>query len=57
MLPFLLPLIIKVMAFYGEPQWAVTGDTYPVGCLPQKSIVYRETSFANNPDMKNEKYK
>jgi inositol oxygenase len=23
----------KVMAFYGEPQWAVVGDTFPVGCL------------------------
>ena len=22
----------KVMAFYGEPQWCVVGDTFPVGC-------------------------
>jgi inositol oxygenase len=46
----------KVMAFYDEPQWAVTGDTFPVGCQPQKSIVYIDTSFVGNPDLKNEKY-
>ena len=22
----------KVLCLYGEPQWAVVGDTYPVGC-------------------------
>jgi inositol oxygenase len=47
----------KVMAFYDEPQWAVTGDTFPVGCSPQKSIVYYETSFVDNKDLKNDKYK
>ena len=45
------------MAFYDEPQWSVAGDTFPVGCMPQKSIVYYETSFKSNPDLKNEKYK
>ena len=25
----------KIMAFYDEPQWAVVGDTFPVGCKPQ----------------------
>jgi inositol oxygenase len=48
---------LKVMAFYDEPQWAVTGDTFPVGCSPQKSIVYYETSFVDNKDLKNDKYK
>ena len=38
------------MAFYGEPQWAVVGDTFPVGCKPQPSIVFGEESFQNNPD-------
>ena len=23
------------MAFYDEPQWAVVGDTFPTGCMPQ----------------------
>lgn len=44
------------MAFYGEQQWSVVGDTYPVGCEFAKSIVYRETSFAGNPDLSNERY-
>lgn len=43
----------KLMAFYGEPQWAVVGDTFPVGCLPVDTIPYRETSFNNNPDLAN----
>jgi len=46
----------KIMAFYGEPQWAVVGDTFPVGCRPQPSIVFGEESFQNNPDMKDERY-
>jgi len=46
----------KIMAFYGEPQWAVVGDTFPVGCAPQPSIVYGEESFRNNPDMKDHRY-
>ena len=45
------------MAFYDEPQWAVVGDTFPVGCKPQSSIVHVETSFKFNPDMDNDKYK
>lgn len=47
----------KIMAFYGEPQWAVVGDTFPVGCKHQKSIVYHDTSFVNNPDAKDSRYK
>jgi len=46
----------KVMAFYDEPQWAVVGDTFPVGCAWADSIVYRADSFAGNPDGDNEKY-
>lgn len=41
----------KVMALYGAEQWAVTGDTFPVGCAYGDSIVYRNTSFVNNPDL------
>jgi len=46
----------KIMAFYGEPQWAVVGDTFPVGCRPQPSIVFGLESFKNNPDMQDSRY-
>ncbi|XP_021195787.3 inositol oxygenase isoform X1 [Helicoverpa armigera] len=46
----------KVMAFYGEPQWCVVGDTFPVGCKWGKSIVYGDDSFKENPDTYNPKY-
>ncbi|XP_054155048.1 inositol oxygenase-like [Oppia nitens] len=45
----------KIMAIYGEPQWAVVGDTFPVGCDYGPSIVYVET-FAGNPDRQNPVY-
>ena len=45
------------MAFYGEPQWAVVGDTFPVGCAWGDSIVYRDTSFDQNPDGNDNRYK
>lgn len=41
----------KLMALYGEPQWAVVGDTYPVGCEFASTIVYRENSFDGNADL------
>ena len=39
----------KCLCLYGEPQWAVVGDTFPVGCVWSPDIVYHEY-FANNPD-------
>src|ERR1700690_1196104 len=39
----------KMLCFYGEPQWAVVGDTFPVGCAWSPKIVYSEF-FADNPD-------
>ena len=39
----------KVLCLYGEPQWAVVGDTFPVGCAWSKKIVFPEF-FAANPD-------
>lgn len=39
----------KVLCLFGEPQWAVTGDTFPVGCRYSEKIVYHEF-FADNPD-------
>jgi len=46
----------KVMALWGEPQWAVVGDTYPVGCSPGKSVVFSESTFDGNPDLDDERY-
>ena len=39
----------KVLCLYGEPQWAVVGDTFPVGCAYSDKIVFHEM-FAANPD-------
>jgi inositol oxygenase len=39
----------KVLCLYGEPQWAVVGDTFPVGCAWSDKIVVPEF-FAENPD-------
>lgn len=39
----------KVLCLFGEPQWAVVGDTFPVGCGYSPRIVYPEF-FADNPD-------
>lgn len=39
----------KVLCLYGEPQWAVVGDTFPVGCAYSREIVYPEY-FAANAD-------
>ncbi|XP_029008806.1 inositol oxygenase isoform X1 [Betta splendens] len=46
----------KMLALWEEPQWAVVGDTFPVGCKFQKSIVFRDNTFTENPDDKNPKY-
>lgn len=46
----------KVMAFFDEPQWAVVGDTFPVGCEWSKNIVYRTTTFHDNVDRLNPMY-
>ncbi|MDR6193820.1 inositol oxygenase family protein [Siphonobacter sp. SORGH_AS_0500] len=45
----------KVLCLFGEPQWAVVGDTFPVGCKPSDRIVYPEF-FEANPDTKDERY-
>lgn len=39
----------KVLCAFGEPQWAVVGDTFPVGCAFSERIVFHE-DFAANPD-------
>lgn len=45
----------KVLCLFGEPQWAVVGDTFPVGCKHSDKIVYPEF-FEANPDSKDERY-
>jgi inositol oxygenase len=45
----------KVLCLFGEPQWAVVGDTFPVGCAWSDKIVYPEY-FRDNPDAQNEQY-
>jgi inositol oxygenase len=41
----------KVLCIWGEPQWAVVGDTFPVGCAFSPAIVLHQY-FASNPDSK-----
>ncbi|WP_420601883.1 inositol oxygenase family protein [Flagellimonas sp.] len=45
----------KVLCLFGEPQWAVVGDTFPVGCKFSDKIVYPEY-FETNTDSKDERY-
>lgn len=45
----------KVLCLFGEPQWAVVGDTFPVGCAYSDKIVYPEF-FKENPDWHNKIY-
>jgi inositol oxygenase len=40
----------KVLCLWGEPQWGVVGDTFPVGCAFSKDIVFSEY-FAKNSDL------
>lgn len=39
----------KVLCLFDEPQWAVVGDTFPVGCRFSEKVVLPEF-FAHNPD-------
>lgn len=45
----------KILALYGEPQWAVVGDTFPVGCAFADQVVF-SNYFKDNPDSKNPIY-
>ncbi len=45
----------KVLCLFGEPQWAVVGDTFPVGCAYSDKIVY-PGFFKDNPDLHNPLY-
>jgi inositol oxygenase len=39
----------KCLCLYGEPQWGVVGDTFPVGCAWSDRVVFPEY-FRSNPD-------
>src|SRR5262252_4215103 len=45
----------KILCLYGEPQWAVVGDTFPVGCAWSDKIVFHQF-FNDNPDRNESKY-
>jgi inositol oxygenase len=38
----------KCLCLYGEPQWGVVGDTFPVGCAWSDQIVFPEYFRANS---------
>ncbi len=42
----------KVLILFGEPQWAVVGDTFPVGCAYSNKIIFNPY-FKYNPDINN----
>src|ERR1700719_243921 len=39
----------KILCLWGEPQWAVVGDTFPVGCAYSDKVVFPEF-FTDNHD-------
>jgi inositol oxygenase len=45
----------KILCLWGEPQWAVVGDTFPVGCAYSDKVVFPEF-FAQNPDYQIPRY-
>ena len=45
----------KVLCLFGEPQWAVVGDTFPVGCRFSDKIVFPEF-FALNRDSQDPRF-
>lgn len=45
----------KILCLFGEPQWAVVGDTFPVGCRWSPKIVFSEF-FRENPDARVPEY-
>lgn len=45
----------KVMALWGEPQWCVVGDTFPVGCKFSDKCVFAH-QFKENPDSEDSRY-
>ncbi|HEY7326745.1 MAG TPA: inositol oxygenase family protein [Gemmataceae bacterium] len=46
----------KILCLFGEPQWAVVGDTFPVGCAFSERVVFPEF-FDENPDRQIPQYR
>ncbi|CAJ1951047.1 unnamed protein product [Sphenostylis stenocarpa] len=47
--------VLNLPSFGGLPQWAVVGDTFPVGCRFDESVVHHKY-FKDNPDYNNPLY-
>lgn len=45
----------KILTHFGEPQWAVVGDTFPVGCAFSNKIIFHDF-FSGNKDFNNPFY-
>lgn len=45
----------KILCLWGEPQWAVVGDTFATGCAYSPAIVFPEY-FEQNPDSRVPEY-
>lgn len=45
----------KILCLWGEPQWAVVGDTFPTGCAYSDKIVFPRF-FEANPDHQNPRF-
>ena len=47
----------KLLHFFGcKNQWEIVGDTFPVGCAFDDTIILRSSTFENNPDTKHPVY-
>jgi len=47
--------ILAHLNYFNQPQWAVVGDTYPLGCPFDKKIVFHKY-FVHNPDFSKPEY-
>jgi inositol oxygenase len=45
----------KILCLWGEPQWAVVGDTFPTGCAWSPKIVFPKF-FEANPDSQDPRF-
>ena len=45
----------KILCLWGEPQWAVVGDTFPTGCAYSDKIVFPKF-FEANPDSRDSRF-
>lgn len=45
----------KIMAVWGQPQWATVGDTFPVGCRMAEQHTFSKF-YMLNPDSKDPRY-